>query len=68
MIHVSAQWTDTECREVITALVDHLNPPDDSVKLFDTEKVKDVGERIRLIATKPPSFLEANRDAILKGL
>ncbi len=62
----SKDWTNEERLAAIYSIIDEIDPPNGEI-VTDRQKIHDVSERVRFIATLPAEFLEANREAILRG-
>jgi len=67
VINPSNHWTDKERRDTILEILNEIDPQDGRPVNFDREKVADVGQRIRFLASQSAEFLEVNREAILNG-
>jgi hypothetical protein len=67
MFSPSDKWTDSERQHVAVAIARQMCAQAREKNLVTASQVQDWGERIELLFTRPASFLENNRGAILEG-
>lgn len=65
-MNISTEWTEEERLNLVAFLANQLLEVS-RVESVPREQVFDVSNRIILLLTQPPEFLETNRNAILEG-
>jgi hypothetical protein len=68
MFQPSHQWTEEERRIVVSAIGITMMNEAQGKKYIASARSHELGNRLRILATAGPEFLEANRALILDGL
>ena len=63
----SAEWTDRERKTIVCEIAEEMTQAMGNKEDIDGDRIADWSDRLSIVASKSPEFLEANRKHVLKG-